>query len=127
MMRAASRKKRKTQVIATLEVLDDSGLEFLAKKSFTASGINIHSHLGSVLASVILQIEHGDPEAFCRIMVATFGSGWKFLADILGKDANKKVLLRFADLLDKAEILNDGPDVEDSDSDDEGDDDNEWQ
>ena len=51
----------------------------------------------------------------------------KFLADILGKDADKKVLLRFADLLDKAEILNDGPDVEDSDSDDEGDDDNEWQ
>lgn len=106
-MQASKRSIRKNQVVITLEFLDDSGTECLVRQSLTQADLDRHSHFGSVLSSVILQLEHGDPEAFCRILVATFGSGRKRLVDSLGSSINNKILLRFAELIDKAESMND--------------------
>lgn len=122
----AKQRKPKNQAVVTLEFLDSEGSESMVKQSLTGSDIDRHSHLGSILASAILQIEHGDPEAFCRILVATFGSGRKFLVDTLGSAANDKIILRFADLLDQAEKLNDIDDIDKSTTQDKKDPDDDW-
>lgn len=106
--------KDEIDIAVTVDIRDTDGSKFGVHRNHVSTGINRHSHIGSVLAETIIALEQGDPEGFCRIMVATLGSGRRILADVMKSDTiSTSVLKRFATIMEEAEIMNEDDEDED--------------
>ena len=99
--------KNEVEITTAIDIREGKGSEFGVTRQSVETGINRHSHIGSVLAETILAIEQGDPEAFCRIVVALLGSGRRILADVANDDEMSTVVLkRFVKIMEESEIMN---------------------
>ena len=121
-------KANESEIAISIDVRNGTGSEYKIDRKHTEMGIHRHSHMGAVLAEVLVGIEQGNPEAFCRIMVATLGSGRRILADVMKSDTiSTSVLNRFVEIIEETEILNSNgettssSDDDDDDEEDEGD------
>ena len=114
--------KNEVEVTVSVDIRDGNGAKLSVMRKSVEMGVHRHSHVGSVLAETITAIEQGDEEAFCRIMVASMGSGRRILADVQHDDeVSTRVLKRFATIMEEAEGMNFGTEDEDDDEDEEGD------
>lgn len=101
--------KNEVEIAISVDIRDGGGSELEITRHNVETDIDRHSHIGSVLAETILAIEQGDPEAFCRIVVAFLGSGRRILADVANDaEISTAVLKRFAQIMDETESMNFG-------------------
>ena len=108
--------KNEVEIAISVDIRDGGGSEVEVTRHNVETDIDRHSHIGSVLAETIIALEQGDPEAFCRIVVALLGSGRRILADVANDgEISTAVLKRFAQIMEESESMNFG----DFDSDDE--------
>ena len=99
--------ENEVEMAISIDIRDGGGSGCGYNRTHVETDLNFHSHMGSVLAEALLSIEQGSPEAFCRIMVATLGSGRRIISDVMNDStASTSVLKRFAEILEEAEGMN---------------------